>query len=111
MDDCRTADPLRAPHLAALIGWPPHGIDKPGDGAFCRRRARGGARCRSTSLGAEAVARRNPPSWLFQKITVQYHDAQPFARGAGSAGPARSKGEHDQGFLDRENGVATQDRH
>jgi 16S rRNA (cytosine967-C5)-methyltransferase len=73
----QTADPLRAPHLAALIELArQHGIDSLGP-----RLLRGDERAVRGALSidlalAPAAVRAEVPMWLFQKVTVQYHDAQ-----------------------------------
>jgi 16S rRNA (cytosine967-C5)-methyltransferase len=74
----QTADPLRAPHLAALVQLARvYGIDSLGP-----RQLRGDERAvrgaLSIDLGlAPAAVRAEVPMWLFQKVTVQYHDAGP----------------------------------
>jgi 16S rRNA (cytosine967-C5)-methyltransferase len=74
----QTADPLRAPHLAALIELARlHGIDSLGPRLLRGdERAVRGALSIELALAPPAV-RAELPMWLFQKITVQYHDAQP----------------------------------
>lgn len=73
----QTADPLRAPHLAALIELArQHGIDSLGP-----RLLRGDERAVRGALSidlalAPASVRAEVPLWLFQRVTVQYHDAQ-----------------------------------
>jgi 16S rRNA (cytosine967-C5)-methyltransferase len=73
----QTADPLRAPHLAALIELARrHGVDSLGP-----RLLRGDERAVRGALSidlalAPPAARAEVPMWLFQKVTVQYHDAQ-----------------------------------
>jgi 16S rRNA (cytosine967-C5)-methyltransferase len=72
----QTADPARAPHLAALIGLARvHGIDSLGP-----RILRGDERAVRGALSidlalAPAAVRAEVPMWLFQRVTVQYHDA------------------------------------
>jgi 16S rRNA (cytosine967-C5)-methyltransferase len=74
----QTADPLRAPHLAALIELARmHGID-----SLAPRLLRGDERAVRSAASidlalAPSAVRAEVPMWLFQKITVQYHDAQP----------------------------------
>jgi 16S rRNA (cytosine967-C5)-methyltransferase len=74
----QTADPLRAPRLAALIELArQHGVD-----ALGARLMRGDERAVRGALAmdlalAPAAVRAEVPMWLFQRITVQYHDAQP----------------------------------
>ncbi|HEX4584718.1 MAG TPA: RsmB/NOP family class I SAM-dependent RNA methyltransferase [Burkholderiaceae bacterium] len=74
----QTADPLRAPHLAALVELARmHGIDSLGPRLLRGdERAVRGAASIDLALAPSAV-RAEVPMWLFQKITVQYHDAQP----------------------------------
>jgi 16S rRNA (cytosine967-C5)-methyltransferase len=73
----QTADPLRAPHLAALVELArQHGIDSLGP-----RLLRGDERAVRGALSidlalAPAAVRAEVPMWLFQRVTVQYHDAQ-----------------------------------
>jgi 16S rRNA (cytosine967-C5)-methyltransferase len=73
----QTADPLRAPRLAALIELARrHGIESLGP-----RLLRGDERAVRGALSidlelAPATVRAEVPMWLFQRITVQYHDAQ-----------------------------------
>ena len=73
----QTAEPLRAPHLAALIELArQHGIDSLGP-----RLLRGDERAVRGALSidlalAPGAVRAEVPMWLFQKVTSQYHDAQ-----------------------------------
>jgi 16S rRNA (cytosine967-C5)-methyltransferase len=73
----QTADPLRAPHLAALVELArQYGIDSLGP-----RLLRGDERAVRGALSidlahAPASVRAEVPLWLFQRVTVQYHDAQ-----------------------------------
>jgi len=72
----QTADPVRAPRLAALIVLArQHGIDSLGP-----RLLRGDERAVRGALAldpakAPAPVQAEVPAWLFQKVTVQYHDA------------------------------------
>jgi len=73
----QTADPLRAPHLAALVELArQHGLDSLGP-----RLLRGDERAVRGALSidlahAPASVRAEVPLWLFQRVTVQYHDSQ-----------------------------------
>jgi len=84
----QTADPVRAPHLAALIELArQHGIDSLGP-----RLLRGDERAVRGALSldlalAPAAVRAEVPTWLFQKITVQYHDAQQLLEALARAAP------------------------
>jgi 16S rRNA (cytosine967-C5)-methyltransferase len=84
----QTADPVRAPHLAALIELArQHGIDSLGP-----RLLRGDERAVRGALSidlarAPAPVRAEVPIWLFQKITVQYHDAQPLLESLAQPAP------------------------
>ncbi|HEX4596292.1 MAG TPA: RsmB/NOP family class I SAM-dependent RNA methyltransferase [Burkholderiaceae bacterium] len=84
----QTADPMRAPHLAALIELGRrHGIDSLGP-----RLLRGDERAVRGALSidlahAPAAVRAEVPMWLFQRITVQYHDAQQLLEALTQAAP------------------------
>jgi len=84
----QTADPVRAPHLAALIELGRrHGIDSLGP-----RLLRGDERAVRGALSldltlAPAAVRAEVPMWLFQRITVQYHDAQQLFEALTQAAP------------------------
>jgi len=73
----QTADPRRAPRLASLVQLArQHGIEPLGP-----RLLRGDERAVRGALAvdlnlAPAAVRAEVPMWLFQRITVQYHDAQ-----------------------------------
>src|SRR6266853_6665566 len=84
----QTADPLRAPHLAALIELARlHGIDSLGPRLLRGdERAVRGALSIDFALAPPAV-RAELPMWLFQKITVQYHDAQPLLEALAQPAP------------------------
>ena len=73
----QTADPARAPHLAALIELArQHGVDSLGPRLLRGdERAVRGALSMDLALAPSAV-RAEVPMWLFQKVTVQYHDAE-----------------------------------
>jgi 16S rRNA (cytosine967-C5)-methyltransferase len=73
----QTADPARAPHLAALIELArQHGVDSLGPRLLRGdERAVRGAVSMALALAPPAV-RAEVPMWLFQKVTVQYHDAE-----------------------------------
>lgn len=74
----QTADPARAPHLAALVELArQHGIE-----ALGPRLLRGDERAVRGALAmdlarAPAAIRAEMPMWLFQRITSQYQDAGP----------------------------------
>jgi len=74
----QTADPLRAPRLAALIELArQHGAD-----ALGAKLMRGDERAVRGALAldpalAPAAVRAEVPMWLFQRITAQYRDAEP----------------------------------
>jgi 16S rRNA (cytosine967-C5)-methyltransferase len=84
----QTADPMRAPHLAALIELGRrHGVDSLGP-----RLLRGDERAVRGALSidlaqAPAPVRAEVPMWLFQRITVQYHDAQQLFEALTQAAP------------------------
>jgi 16S rRNA (cytosine967-C5)-methyltransferase len=84
----QTADPLRAPHLAALIELARlHGIDSLGPRLLRGdERAVRGALSIDFALAPPAV-RAELPMWLFQKITGQYHDAQPLLEALAQPAP------------------------
>jgi 16S rRNA (cytosine967-C5)-methyltransferase len=73
----QTADPARAPRLAALVELARlHGVDSLGS-----RLMRGDERAVRGALAmdlqrAPAAVRAEMPMWLFQRITGQYHDAE-----------------------------------
>jgi 16S rRNA (cytosine967-C5)-methyltransferase len=73
----QTADPLRAPRLAALVQLArQHGVDSLGP-----RLLRGDERAVRGALAADlalapAPVRAEMPMWLFQRIASQYHDAE-----------------------------------
>ena len=73
----QTADPARSPHLAALIELArQHGIDSLGPRLLRGdERAVRGALAMDLALAPPAV-RSEVPMWLFQRVTVQYHDAE-----------------------------------
>jgi len=84
----QTADPKRAPHLAAMITLARrHGIDAVG-----ARLLRGDERAVRGALSidfalAPPAVRAEVPTWLFQKVTVQYHDAQPLLEALAQPAP------------------------
>jgi len=84
----QTADPLRAPHLAALIELARvHGIESLGPRVLRGdERAVRGALSMNQSL-APAAVRAEVPTWLFQKVTIQYHDAGPLLESLAQAAP------------------------
>jgi 16S rRNA (cytosine967-C5)-methyltransferase len=81
------AAPARAPRLAALVTLARrHGIE-----ALDSRALRGDERAVRHALAADlgeapATVRAEVPSWLFQRVTAQYHDAEALL--AASAQPA-----------------------
>jgi len=84
----QTADPLRAPHLAALIEVARvHGIDSLGPRLLRGdERAVRGALAIDLGLAPPAV-RAEVPMWLFQRVTVQYHDAEQLLESLTQAAP------------------------
>ena len=84
----QTADPLRAPHLAALIEVARvHGIDSLGS-RLLRGDERAVRGALSIDLGlAPPAVRAEVPMWLFQRVTVQYHDAQQLLESLTQAAP------------------------
>jgi 16S rRNA (cytosine967-C5)-methyltransferase len=74
----QTADPVRAPHLAALIELARlHGVDSLGPRLLRGdERAVRGALSIDLALAPPAV-RAEVPMWMFQKVASQYHDAGP----------------------------------
>jgi len=84
----QTADPLRAPRLAALVELArQHGADSLGP-----RLLRGDERAVRGALAADlalapAAVRAEVPMWLFQRITSQYHDAERLFEALAQAAP------------------------
>src|SRR6266853_6276740 len=84
----QTADPVRAPHLAALVQLARvHGIDSLGPRLLRGdERAVRGALSIDQKLAPPAV-RAEVPMWLFQKVTIQYHDAGPLLQALAQPAP------------------------
>jgi 16S rRNA (cytosine967-C5)-methyltransferase len=84
----QTADPARAPHLAALIALArQHGVDCLGPRLLRGdERAVRGALSLDLALAPPAV-RAEVPMWLFQRVTVQYHDAEALLESLTQAAP------------------------
>jgi len=84
----QTADPRRAPRLASLVQLArQHGIEPLGP-RLLRGDERAVRGALTVDLGlAPAAIRAEVPMWLFQRVTVQYHDAQPLFEVLAQAAP------------------------